>query len=70
MIEARYNALPVRSRVLRGRNVGPDNLKCRGGCNARETLNHVSQTCFRTHRVRTARHDKVLDYICRRLDEI
>uniref|UniRef100_T1K6E2 Reverse transcriptase zinc-binding domain-containing protein n=1 Tax=Tetranychus urticae TaxID=32264 RepID=T1K6E2_TETUR len=70
VIQARFNALPTRSRVWRGRGADEKSLRCRAGCNARETLNHVSQSCFRTHRVRTARHDKILDFICERLDVV
>lgn len=48
------------TRESRGRNLPPDDIKCRGGCRARETLNHVIQICEITHDVRCARHNRVI----------
>ncbi|KMQ88340.1 reverse transcriptase [Lasius niger] len=61
---ARIGALPTRSRTTRGR---PQDRRCRGGCLAQETLNHVLQHCHRTHGQRIKRHDAVVKYIARNM---
>lgn len=60
----RISALPTRSRTARGRTV---DRRCRAGCTAQETLNHVLQHCHRTHAWRIRRHDAVLNYMERRI---
>ena len=42
---------------------------CRAGCNAPETLNHVLQTCHRTHYVRIRCHDAVVACLVRGLEK-
>ena len=69
MIHARYNCLPTRSRVWRGRSAPPRYTVCRAGCNHSETLNHISQVCPRTHGIRVKRHDRILDILCKRFNE-
>lgn len=61
----RINALPTRSRTLRGR---PGDRMCRAGCNKVETLNHVLQQCHRTHGVRIKRHDNLVAHVARELE--
>lgn len=57
----RINALPCRSRTARGRP-RLDRL-CRAGCQATETMNHVSGTCKRAYAPRIERHDSVNSYL-------
>lgn len=61
---ARINALPTRSRTSRGRYA---DRKCRAGCLAIETLNHVVQNCHRSHVARIKRHDALVHYLARNL---
>lgn len=63
-VRARINALPTKARRNRGRE---GDRRCRAGCAAIETANHVSQTCFRTHGSRVKRHDAIVAYIARGL---
>lgn len=60
----RINALPTRSRTARGRD--KDRL-CRAGCGLKETLNHITQVCHRTHRMRIQRHNAISHYLARNL---
>ena len=60
----RIGALPTKSRSSRGRI---QDRRCRAGCLAQETLNHVLQQCHRTHASRIRRHDAVLSYMERRI---
>ena len=62
----RNNAMPTMSRTSRGRI---HDRSCRAGCNAPETLNHVLQTCHRTHDARIRRHDAVVAYLARGLEQ-
>lgn len=64
-MKLRINALSTRSRTSRGRTA---NRHCRAGCNATETLNHVLQQCHRTHKGRIERHDAIVKYIKRALE--
>lgn len=64
-LKVRINALPTRSRTSRGRP-GKDR-RCRAGCDAPESLNHVLQQCPRTHGARIARHDAVVKYMAQRM---
>ena len=57
----RINAMPTKSRTSRGRI---HDRSCRAGCNVPETLNHVLQTCHRTHDARIRRRDAVVAYLC------
>lgn len=57
-IKLTINALPTRSRVMRGIQ---GSRTCRAGCNSIETMGHVLQVCPRTHGSRVKRHDKILN---------
>ncbi|CAL7932959.1 unnamed protein product [Xylocopa violacea] len=63
-VKARIGALPTKSRTSRGRYV---DRRCRAGCTAQETLNHVVQQCHRTHGMRVRRHDAIVAYISRNM---
>lgn len=65
-IKLRINALPTRSRTARGR--AEIDRSCRAGCRCPETLNHILQQCHRTHGPRIARHDAVVKYVKRNLE--
>lgn len=62
MMKFRINAMPVRARTTRGRTL---DRRCRGGCPASETLNHVIQQCHRTHGARIKRHNAIVNYLAR-----
>lgn len=42
---------------------------CRAGCNAPESLDHVTQVCHRTHGQRIARHGALVNYITMKLKQ-
>lgn len=60
----RIGALPTKSRSSRGRT---QDRRCKAGCFAQETLNHVLQQCHRTHAARIKRHDAILNYMEHRI---
>lgn len=60
----RIGALPTRSRTARGRH---QERRCRAGCLAQETLNHVLQHCHRTHESRIRRHNAIVEYVARKM---
>jgi len=60
-VKVRCNLLPTRMSSNRGPTNA--NIMCDAGCNAREALSHISQSCTRTHPLRVARHDSILNYI-------
>ncbi|GBO40179.1 Retrovirus-related Pol polyprotein from type-2 retrotransposable element R2DM [Araneus ventricosus] len=60
LVKTRINCLPTASRCARGR-FNKDKM-CRAGCNRKETLNHISQGCPRTHQRRIARHNAISNY--------
>ncbi|KAG8170643.1 hypothetical protein JTE90_011561 [Oedothorax gibbosus] len=62
----KYNALPSRSRCGRGRVT--DRL-CRAGCAQNETTGHILQACPRTHGMRVRRHDAIVNYAIRGLEQ-
>ncbi|GBM36535.1 Retrovirus-related Pol polyprotein from type-2 retrotransposable element R2DM [Araneus ventricosus] len=63
LIKTKIACLPTAARCARGR---PAKDKfCLAGCPRKETLNHVSQACPRTHGKRIQRHDAVINYIKR-----
>jgi CxxC motif-containing protein len=66
-LKLRINALPSKSRTTRGR--ARLDRQCRGGCDLIETTNHILQGCHRTHGSRVERHDSVVKFIKRSLDE-
>ncbi|CAN7982141.1 unnamed protein product, partial [Ixodes pacificus] len=66
VIKLRVNALPTLSRTKRGR---PDDVSCRAGCRARESLSHKLQACHRGHRGRVKRQN-VARYVAMRLNQL
>ena len=64
--KVRIGALPTRSRTTRGRR---SNRLCRAACMAQKTNNHVLQICPSAHKARIDRHDAVLSYLGRNLQE-
>jgi hypothetical protein len=60
-VKVRGNLLQSQERSTRGRRTAPP--MCDAMCNAFGSLAHISQSCARTHRLRSARHNSVLDYI-------
>lgn len=67
IVKTRINALPVLSRASRGRSAR--SRGCSAGCSAVESLNHVTQHCYRTHRARIMRHNAVVAYLVRGLEQ-
>lgn len=65
-VKLRFNAMPCRARCARGRE--HDRL-CRAGCARDETLAHILQVCPRTHGQRVKRHDAVVNYAVRGLEQ-
>jgi hypothetical protein len=60
-VRVRINALPCAARTMRPATAHDQGARgCAGGCGVEETLNHVSQACWRTHGVRVLRHNRVL----------
>ncbi|KAG0429793.1 hypothetical protein HPB47_023289, partial [Ixodes persulcatus] len=47
-----------------------DDVSCRAGCRARESLGHVLQACHRRHRGRVKRHDSIALYVAMRLNQL
>lgn len=64
-IKLRINALPTLSRTKRGMT---QSRACRAGCGVSETYNHISQECHRTHGMRIKRHDAIVKYVARSLN--
>ncbi|GBN58383.1 Retrovirus-related Pol polyprotein from type-2 retrotransposable element R2DM [Araneus ventricosus] len=63
LLKTKIACLPTAARCARGR---PAKDKfCRAGCPRKETLNHVSQACPRTHGKRIQRHEAVVNYLKR-----
>ncbi|KAL7289448.1 hypothetical protein TKK_0016642 [Trichogramma kaykai] len=63
-VRDRVNALPTKSRTGRGR---ADERLCRAGCGHTETLNHISQVLHRTHVTKIRRHDAIVKYVAKEL---
>ncbi len=59
-IQLRGGTMYTKARASRGREKSPNELACRGGCQARETLNHILQVCQITHNARCARYNPVV----------
>lgn len=57
-VKLRINALPVLSRTSRGTR---SSRKCRAGCDAAESLDHVLQMCQKSWGPRIERHDKIVE---------
>ncbi|KAH9364747.1 hypothetical protein HPB48_014880 [Haemaphysalis longicornis] len=66
VVKLRINALPNLTRTKRGRDTV---TTCRAGCRTEELLGHILQRCHRTHHVRIQKHDNILDYVVKRLQE-
>lgn len=67
-IKARINALPARNRTFQQRS----HLErgCRARCTAAvETPNHTAQQCFNTHGARIKKHNVIVSYILRDLEQ-
>ncbi|CAN7998348.1 unnamed protein product, partial [Ixodes hexagonus] len=67
IIKLRINAQPTLERTSRGRG---NDISCRAGCGAPESLGHVLQCCHRGHRTRVKRHDNLARYVCTRLGQL
>lgn len=65
-VQVRGNLLPSVERATRGRR--KELPLCEAGCNAVSSLAHISQSCTRTHRLRTARHDSIVDFLRKALE--
>lgn len=65
-IKLKFNALPCRSRCSRGRT---DDRLYRAGCRRAETLAHILQVCPRTFDQRMRRHNAVVSYTARGLEQ-
>lgn len=60
--------LPTAARCHRGDREG--RTRCEAGCRRPETLAHISQVCPRTADARIHRHDKLVNFVAARLQEI
>ncbi|MGL4350764.1 MAG: hypothetical protein ACRCT2_09440, partial [Plesiomonas shigelloides] len=69
-IQLRGGTLSTKSRASRGRASQEDDRRCRGGCANIETLNHILQSCARTHDSRCARHNRVMRLVCKKLHRV
>ncbi|GBN75980.1 Retrovirus-related Pol polyprotein from type-2 retrotransposable element R2DM [Araneus ventricosus] len=63
LLKTKIACLPTASRCARGRPA--KDKYCRAGCPRKETLNHIPQTCPRTHGKRIMRHEAVANYVKR-----
>lgn len=61
-VKIRGSVWPTGARNARGRKTTP---QCDSGCEARETLGHIIQTCDRTADKRVERHDRVVNHLSR-----
>ncbi len=62
-IQLRGGMLYTKARASRGRERSSEEVACRGGCQARETLNHILQSCEVTHNARCARHNRIVKLV-------
>lgn len=60
-VQVRGNLLPSSERSTRGRREALP--FCEAGCNAVCSLGHISQSCVRTHRLRCARHNSLVEFM-------
>ncbi|GBN96150.1 Retrovirus-related Pol polyprotein from type-2 retrotransposable element R2DM [Araneus ventricosus] len=63
LLKTKIACLPTAARCARGRPA--KDKYCQAGCPRKETLNHVSQACPRTHGKRIQRHEAVVNYLKR-----
>lgn len=68
LVKLRINAFPNLTRTKRGQ--GGASKSCRAGCLAPESLGHILQACHRTHSTRLQRHDGMVAYLAKRLEEL
>nr|pir reverse transcriptase-like protein - silkworm [Bombyx mori]AAB59214.1 reverse transcriptase-like protein [Bombyx mori]8GH6_A Chain A, Reverse transcriptase-like protein [Bombyx mori] len=69
-VHTHINALPSRIRGSRGRRGGGESsLTCRAGCKVRETTAHILQQCHRTHGGRILRHNKIVSFVAKAMEE-
>ncbi|KAG8177078.1 hypothetical protein JTE90_015730 [Oedothorax gibbosus] len=66
-VQVRSNTLFSRARAARGRPEKQQAHQCSRGCPQPETLNHILQVCFATHKQRIKRHNNIVDYLHRGL---
>lgn len=66
-IQLRGGTLYTKARASRGREKSSNEVACRGGFQARETLNHILQVCEITHNARCAQHNRVVKLLEKRL---
>lgn len=59
-VHIRYNCLYNKYCATRGRNA---DKHCSHGCHMPETLNHISQQCCATYRLRIKRRDAIFKYL-------
>ncbi len=62
-IQLHGGTLYTKARASRGRERSSEEVACRGGCRARETLNHILQSCEVTHNARCARHNRIVKLV-------
>lgn len=62
-IHIRYGVLFNKSTAARGSS--SKDKSCHRGCGAAETLNHILQSCYSTHTARVKRHDAIVNYVHR-----
>ncbi|KAG0437250.1 hypothetical protein HPB47_017530 [Ixodes persulcatus] len=67
LVKLRINAQPTVERKSRGHR---QDLNCRAGCRAPESLGHVLQCCPREHRNGTKRHDNLVRHVSGRLSQL
>ncbi len=53
----------TKARASRGRERSSEEVACRGGCQARETLEHILQSCEVTHNARCAWHNRIVKLV-------
>lgn len=63
------NSLSTRVRTSRGTRRDSVDVRCRAGCDARETAAHILQSCWRTHNFRLMRHNALTKTIAAKLRE-
>ncbi|KAG8186047.1 hypothetical protein JTE90_007433 [Oedothorax gibbosus] len=60
------NSIQIRTNTLYSRSRGRKiDHQCSQGCTQPETLNHILQNCYASHKPRIARHDKLVEYLKR-----
>ncbi|CAH8532139.1 unnamed protein product [Schistosoma haematobium] len=65
-VKLRGGLLPTKTRRSRGGRIVND-LRCRGGCNHHETIQHILQHCSCTHDIRCKRHNDLCKLVAKKL---